>query len=88
MAVVLIPCSELAAAPAAVSRRYNRESVTRLRLILSNLGQVEGPEEMNLPGLGLHEFKGNREGAWMVKVSGNWCERFRFAGHDAETVNY
>jgi len=61
---------------------------TRLRLILSNLDQAEGPEDMNLPGLGLHELKGNREGVWAVKVSGNWRVTFRFVGRDAETVNY
>ena len=34
----------------------------RLRLILSNLDQAESPEEMDLPGLMLHELKGNRKG--------------------------
>jgi proteic killer suppression protein len=43
---------------------------------------------MNLPGLGLHEPKGNREGVWAVKVSGNWRVTFYFVGRDAETVNY
>jgi len=43
---------------------------------------------MNLPGLGLHELKGDREGVWAVKVSGNWRVTFRFVGRDAETVNY
>ena len=61
---------------------------TRLRLILSNLDQAEGPEDMNLPGLGLHELKGDREGIWAVKVSGNWRVTFRFVSRDAETVNY
>lgn len=40
---------------------------TRLRLVLSNLDQSENPEDMNLPGLGLHEFKGNREGVWGLR---------------------
>jgi proteic killer suppression protein len=43
---------------------------------------------MNLPGLGLHELKGDREGTWAVKVSGNWRVTFRFMSRDAETVNY
>ncbi|MGH8476548.1 MAG: type II toxin-antitoxin system RelE/ParE family toxin [Methylococcales bacterium] len=60
----------------------------RLRLILSNLDQAEVPDDMNLPGLELHELKGNREGVWAVKVSGNWRVTFRFVGRDAETVNY
>ena len=64
------------------------KQATRLRLILSNLDQAEGPEDMNLPGLGLHELKGHRKGVWAVKVSGNWRVTFRFVGRDAETVNY
>lgn len=60
----------------------------RLRLILSNLDQAESPEEMDLPGLMLHELKGNRKGVWAVKVSGNWRVTFRFINHDAEIVNY
>ena len=60
----------------------------RLRLILSNLDQAEGPEDMALPGLALHELKGPRKGVWSVKVSGNWRVTFRFAGRDAEMVGY
>ncbi len=60
----------------------------RLRLILSNLDQAQTPEDMNLPGLMLHELKGNRKGIWAVKVSGNWRVTFRFIDYDAEIVNY
>ena len=60
----------------------------RLRLILSNLDQAEGPEDMDLPGLALHELKGKRRGVWAVKVSGNWRVTFRVVGSDAEAVNY
>ena len=62
--------------------------VARLRLILSNLDQAEGPEDMDLPCLALHELKGNRKGIWAVKVSGNWRLTFRFVGRDAESVDY
>lgn len=61
---------------------------TRLRLILSNLDQAEGPEDMDLPGLALHALKGQRKGTWTVKVSGNWRVTFRFVGHEAATVDY
>ena len=60
----------------------------RLRLILSNLNQAESPDEMDLPGLALHELKGNRRGVWAVKVSGNWRATFRFVGSDAEMIDY
>jgi len=60
----------------------------RLRLILSNLDQSESPDDMDLPGLRLHELKGRRKGIWSVTVSGNWRITFRFNGRDAEIVNY
>ncbi len=60
----------------------------RLQLILSNLDQARSHGDMDLPGLGLHELKGNRKGAWAVKVSGNWRVTFRFVGTDAVIVNY
>ncbi|RKZ77458.1 MAG: peptidase [Candidatus Parabeggiatoa sp. nov. 1] len=60
----------------------------RLRLILSNLDQAEEPQDMDLPGLALHELKGSRKETWVVKASGNWRVTFRFIGPDAEVVNY
>jgi len=60
----------------------------KLRLILSNLDQAESPDDMDLPGLRLHELKGDRKGIWSVSVSGNWRVTFRFNGRDAEIVNY
>ena len=60
----------------------------RLRLILTNLDQAESPDDMDLPGLSLHELKGNRKGIWSVSVSGNWRVTFRFTSKDAEIVNY
>ena len=61
---------------------------SRLRLILSNLDQAMSPDDMGLPGLDLHPLKGDRRGCWSVKVNGNWRVTFRFAGTDAEVVNY
>ena len=60
----------------------------RLKLILSNLDQAESPNDMDLPGLKLHELKGDRKGIWSVKVNGNWRVTFQFKGRDAEIVNY
>jgi len=60
----------------------------RLRLILSNLDQAESPDDMDLPGLRLHQLKGNRKGIWSVSVSGNWRVTFHFNDKDAEIVNY
>jgi len=60
----------------------------KLRLILSNLDQAESPDDMDLPGLRLHELRGDRKGIWSLSVSGNWRVTFRFNGRDPEIVNY
>ena len=61
---------------------------TRLKLILSRLHASVNPQDMNLPGLHLHELKGRSKGTWSVRVSGNWRVTFRFDGPDAIDVNY
>ena len=60
----------------------------RIRLILGRLHASIKPQDMNLPGLALHELRGQRRGTWSVKVSGNWRITFKFDGLDATEVNY
>lgn len=60
----------------------------RLRLILARLDASTCAQDMNLPGLRLHELKGKRKGAWSVNVSGNWRLTFQFDGPDAILVDY
>ncbi|HEY3137503.1 MAG TPA: type II toxin-antitoxin system RelE/ParE family toxin [Blastocatellia bacterium] len=60
----------------------------RLRLILGRLGAATSPLDMGLPGLGLHQLKGERKGTWAVSVSGNWRVTFKFVGKDADSVDY
>jgi toxin HigB-1 len=60
----------------------------RLRLILGRLNVSSGPKDMNLPGLALHELKGDRKGVWAVKVSGNRRVTFAFIDKNAADVNY
>ena len=43
---------------------------------------------MELPGLGLHELKGQRKGTYAVKVSGNWRVTFKITDGDVTDVNY
>jgi proteic killer suppression protein len=64
------------------------EQAARLRLVLGRLQASVSPEDMNLPGLRLHELKATRKGTWSVTVSGNWRVTFRFDGKDAVDVNY
>ncbi len=60
----------------------------RLKLILGRLNASIAPEDMNLPGLYLHQLTGARSDIWSVRVSGNWRVTFRFNGEHAEIVNY
>ena len=61
---------------------------SRLRLILGRFHASVSPQDMNLPGLHLHQLSGEREGNWSVRVSGNWRVTFRFVDTGAEIVNY
>jgi len=60
----------------------------KLQLILGRLNASTSPRDMNLPGLYLHELKGDRQGTWSVRVSGNWRVTFQFDQVDAIAVNY
>ncbi len=71
-----------------VSKGINPKHVTRLRNILALLETAETPEDMDLPGLGLHQLKGKRKGTWTVKISGNWRMTFKIHNGDAFDINY
>ena len=60
----------------------------RLALILGVLNAATNPRDLALPGLGLHALKGEREGTWAVRVSGNWRVTFTFNEKEADTVDY
>ena len=60
----------------------------RIQLVFGWLHASQLPKDMNLPGLHLHELKGQRRGTWAVRVSGNWRVTFRFEGEDAPDVDY
>jgi proteic killer suppression protein len=60
----------------------------RLQLILGRLNASIAPEDMNLPGLYLHQLTGSLADIWSVRVSGNWRITFRFNGEQAEILNY
>lgn len=42
---------------------------------------------MNRPGLRLHRLRGDLDGFWSVRVSGNLRITFRFEGRDAVDVD-
>ena len=69
------------------TRGISKDNEPRIRLILGRLNASITPQDMNLPGLVLHELTGKRKGTWSVRVSGNWRITFRFEGPDAHDVN-
>ena len=71
-----------------ISSGVEPQHVTRIWKILALLETAESLEDMDLPGLGLHQLKGNRKGTWAVKVSGNWRITFKIQSGDAFDVNY
>ena len=56
------------------------------QLTALHLAKVIG--DMDVESWKLHPLQGNRAGYWSVKVDGNWRLIFRFAGTDAEQVDY
>ena len=66
----------------------NPQHVERLRKILALLETSETIEDMDLPGLNLHNLKGKRKNTLAVKVSGNWRVTFKLRNGDILEVNY
>ncbi|MDY6989813.1 MAG: type II toxin-antitoxin system RelE/ParE family toxin [Thermodesulfobacteriota bacterium] len=64
------------------------EHASRLRKILALLETAEMIEDMDLPGLKLHQLKGKMKGTWAVWVSGNWRVTFKLQSGDVFDVNY
>ena len=63
----------------------------KIHYILTSLDQAENPDDMDLPGLGLHPLHGDLAGYWAVTVSANWRIVFRFADgniHDVDLIDY
>jgi proteic killer suppression protein len=68
--------------------KVNPDHADKLRRILARLEASSSPDDMNLPGYRLHKLKGEYEGFWSVRVSGNWRVIFRFEGEHATDVDY
>lgn len=64
------------------------EHAPKLARQLALLDAAKAAGEMNVPGWGLHALKGDLDGHWAVKVSGNWRLTFAFDGEDAVLVDY
>ena len=64
------------------------EHLVKLKDILGILDRSQKPQDVDLPGLRLHLFKGELKGHYAVSVSGNWRVTFRFEDGDVVDVDY
>jgi proteic killer suppression protein len=70
------------------TRGIDARHATKLRRLLTALDVSAEPADMDLPGVRLHELKGDRKGEWAVWVSGNWRLVFTFEAGNAASVDY
>ena len=70
------------------ARQLPGELVSRLRRILTALGEARHPGDLaTRPGYRLHPLKGDLAGMWSISVSGNWRVVFRFEDSEAVDVD-
>ena len=62
-----------------------QDVVPRIRRILGSLAVAAKSSDVDLLGYRLHPLKGDRDGCWSIRVSGNWRIVFRF--QDGEPVD-
>ena len=59
-------------------RGVSAEHVEKTARVLAWLDVVTLPEQLRLPGFGLHRLEGDLAGYWSVTVEGEWRIIFRF----------
>jgi proteic killer suppression protein len=64
------------------------DHASKLGRQLARLNFIKSPEDMNLPGWGLHPLDKDLAGHYAVSVNGNWRLIFSFEGEDAVLVDY
>jgi len=60
----------------------------KLRRIPALPETADSADDMDLPGLRLHQLKGNQKERWSVTVTGNWRITFRCSNANVTDVNY
>ena len=72
-------------------RGVSAEHVEKTARVLAWLEVVTRPEQLSLPGFGLHRLEGDLKGYWSIAVRGDWRIIFCFdAGNisDVDLVEY
>lgn len=68
--------------------KIKSEHRKKIRLILTILNAAIVINDLNFPGSGLHQLKGEFKDFWSVSVSGNWRIIFRFADRNVYDIDY
>jgi toxin HigB-1 len=71
-----------------IKKGIKTEHSGRLERILDRLNAASDIKDMNYPGSFLHQLRGDKEGQYSVRVSGNWRVFFEFIDGDAYIVDY
>lgn len=68
--------------------KIKTEHRKKIRLILTMLHAAIEINDLNFPGSGLHQLKGEYKDFWSVNVSGNWRIIFKFIDRNVYDVDY
>ncbi len=69
-------------------RGVQSKHAKKLANILERLENADSAQDLNAPNYDLHLLKGDMEGLWSVRVSGNWRITFRFENGDSYMIDY
>jgi len=67
--------------------RIGADILPKVERVLLVLNAADSPQDLDLPGFGLHPLKGKLQGFWSVAISGNWRLIFRFENGEALDVD-
>ncbi|HBK96708.1 MAG TPA: Killer protein [Microcoleaceae bacterium UBA10368] len=65
-----------------------KEIEKKMRVRLEVIDTATTIDEINLTSYRLHELKGNRQGTWSIRVSGNWRITFTFSDNNAYDIDF
>ncbi len=68
--------------------KLQSQHVAKIRMILTRLDAAKTAEELNVPGYGLHQLKGDLKDFWSVKVDKNYRIIFFILNEHVEDVDY
>lgn len=65
-----------------------KELEKKMRVRLEVIDTATIIDDINIPGYRLHELKGDRQGTWSIKISGNWRITFKFSDNNAYDIDF